>query len=112
MIYMMNILMTNMSLRGGRSLPDEAIFSYASEDCFAPTGLAMTGNAALAMTGFATLAKTGNAALAMTGFATLAKTGNATLAMTGIASLAMTGFATLAMTGNATLAMTKKGGVL
>ena len=50
MIYMMNILMTNMSLRGGCILPDEAIFSYVSEDCFAPAGLAMTGFAALAIT--------------------------------------------------------------
>ena len=31
-----------MSLRGGRSLPDEAIFSNVPEDCFAPAGLAMT----------------------------------------------------------------------
>jgi hypothetical protein len=73
---MMNILMPNMSLRGGRSLPDEAIFSYVSEDCFAPAGLAMTGFAAPAMTGNAAPAMTGNAALEMTGFAALAMTGN------------------------------------
>jgi hypothetical protein len=34
-----------MSLRGGRSLPDEAIFSNVLEDCFAPAGLAMTKGA-------------------------------------------------------------------
>jgi len=55
-----------MSLRGGCTLPDEAIFSYVSEDCFAPAGLAMTGNAALAMKGFTALAMTGFATLAMT----------------------------------------------
>ena len=43
-IYMTNISTTNrpLSLRGGRFLPDEAIFSNVSEDCFAPAGLAMT----------------------------------------------------------------------
>jgi hypothetical protein len=34
-----------MSLRGGRFLPDEAIFSNVAEDCFAPAGLAMTKGA-------------------------------------------------------------------
>ncbi len=44
---MMNISTTNrsLSLRGGRSLPDEAIFSNVTEDCFAPAGLAMTKGA-------------------------------------------------------------------
>ena len=55
-------------------MPDEAIFSYVSEDCFAPAGLAMTGNAALEMTGFTVLAMTGLAVLAMKGFAALAMT--------------------------------------
>ena len=41
----------NMTLRGGRSLPDEAIFYYVAEDCFAPTGLAMTGVAGFALAG-------------------------------------------------------------
>jgi len=40
-----------MSLRGGRSLPDEAIFYNVAEDCFAPTGLAMTGVAGFALAG-------------------------------------------------------------
>jgi hypothetical protein len=34
-----------MSLRGGRFLSDEAIFSNVLEDCFAPAGLAMTKGA-------------------------------------------------------------------
>jgi pentapeptide MXKDX repeat protein len=34
-----------MTLQGGRSLPNEAIFSNESEDCFAPAGLAMTKGA-------------------------------------------------------------------
>ncbi len=44
---MTNISTTDrsLSLRGGRSLPDEAIFSNESEDCFAPAGLAMTKGA-------------------------------------------------------------------
>ena len=32
-------------LQGVRSLPDEAIFSNMSEDCFTPTGFAMTKEA-------------------------------------------------------------------
>ena len=32
----------SLSLHGGRSLPDEAIFSTVAEDCFAPTALAKT----------------------------------------------------------------------
>jgi len=41
---MTNISTTDrsLSLRGGRSLPDEAIFSTVAEDCFASAGLAMT----------------------------------------------------------------------
>jgi len=31
-----------LSLRRGRLLPDEAIFSKMAEDCFTPTGFAMT----------------------------------------------------------------------
>ena len=31
-----------LSLRRGRYLPDEAIFSNLAEDCFTPTGFAMT----------------------------------------------------------------------
>ena len=34
-----------LSLRRGRSLPDEAIFSNLAEDCFTPTGFAMTKEA-------------------------------------------------------------------
>jgi len=58
----------------GAFCPTKAIFSYVSEDCFAPAGLTMTGNAALEMTGFTVLAMTGLATLAMTGFAALAMT--------------------------------------
>ena len=32
------------SLRGGRSLPDEAMFPNVAEDCFAPPGLAHRGS--------------------------------------------------------------------
>jgi len=32
----------SLSLQGGCSLPDEAIFSNMAEDCFAPTALAVT----------------------------------------------------------------------
>jgi len=35
----------SLSLRGGCSLPDKAIFSTLSVDCFAPAGLAMTKGA-------------------------------------------------------------------
>lgn len=56
MIYMMNISGTDLSLRGGCTLPDEAIFSCVMEDYFAV--LAMTGCVAHAMTGFAGLAMT------------------------------------------------------
>ena len=44
---MMSISATDRSLsfRGGHSLPDEAIFSNVTEDCFAPAGLAMTKGA-------------------------------------------------------------------
>jgi len=48
MIYMMNISGTDLSLRGGCTLPDEVIFSCVIEDYFAV--LAMTGFAGLAMT--------------------------------------------------------------
>ena len=58
----------------GAFCPTKAIFSYVSEDCFAPAGLAMTGNAALEMTGFTALAMTGLAVLEMKGFAPLAMT--------------------------------------
>jgi len=42
---MTSILATDrsLSLRGGRSLPDEAIFSTMAEDCFTPVGLAPAG---------------------------------------------------------------------
>ncbi len=33
-----------MSLRGGRSLPDEAILPSESKDCFTPAGLAQRGS--------------------------------------------------------------------
>ena len=33
----------SLSLRGGRSLPDEAIFSTVAEDCLAPLGFTPAG---------------------------------------------------------------------